>query len=150
LRLPFVGPLLSKLALARIAQLFAAMLESGLGMNEALQVLPRLTENRALAEELEVARRHISGGRGVAQAFEEAMHLPAYMIRLLKMGEDGGDLSQSLGHIARLYQQESAATLESILKGGPVAVTAMVGFVLAAIVLGVIYPLYQGLGAVMG
>jgi type IV pilus assembly protein PilC len=150
LRLPFLGPLLAKMALAQLSQLFAALLESGLAMNDALQVLPRLTENKAMAQELEKTRQYVADGLGFSQAFEHGMHLPPYMARLLKVGEDGGDLSPSLKHIAALYQQESTEALESILKGSGLFVTVMVGIVLAAIVLGVVYPLYQGLGTVMG
>jgi type IV pilus assembly protein PilC len=150
LRIPFFGGLLTKMALARLAQLFAAMLESGVSMNEALQALPRLTSNRALAAELEKIRQFIAAGQGFAASFERALHLPTYMVRLLKVGEDGEGLSESLKHVANLYQQESTDALEAILKGSSLFVTALVGFVLAAIVMGVVYPLYRGLGAVMG
>jgi type IV pilus assembly protein PilC len=150
LGLPFLGPLLSKMALAQLSQLFAALLESGLAMSDALHVLPRLTENKALGQELEKTRQYVADGQGFTKAFERGMHLPPYMARLLKVGEDGGDLSPSLKHIAALYQQEGTEALESILKGSGLFVTIMVGIVLAAIVLGVVYPLYQGLGTVMG
>jgi type IV pilus assembly protein PilC len=150
LRLPLLGPLLSKMALAQLSQLFAALLESGLAMNDALQVLPRLTGNKAIACELEKTRAYVTDGQGFTSAFEKGMHLPPYMARLLKVGEDGGDLGPSLKHIAALYQEESTEALEAILKGSGLFVTLMVGFVLGAIVLGVVYPLYQGLGTVMG
>ncbi|MBI3419941.1 MAG: type II secretion system F family protein [Proteobacteria bacterium] len=150
LRLPLMGPLLTKLSLARLAQLFVAMLSSGVGTNESLQALPQLTKNRALRRDLEKVRAHVSDGQSFTEAFEQSLQLPTYMVRLLKVGEDGGALAESLRHLAALYQQESETTLEAILKGSSLFVTLAVGFVLAAIVMGVLYPLYQGLGAVMG
>ncbi|HVY13305.1 MAG TPA: type II secretion system F family protein, partial [Alphaproteobacteria bacterium] len=118
LRLPLMGRLISRLTLAHFAEVFSAMLGSGLGMNEALQVLPRLVRNRALRHDLEKVQHEVESGRKFTAAFEQNMHLPAYMVRILNVGEDGGELAESLRHIAELYQQESEAAMESLLKGG--------------------------------
>ncbi len=150
LRLPGLSMLLLKLDLARLAQLLAAMLKSGVSMSEALRVLPGFAGNKALARDLEKLRAAVDDGAGISESFRRNLRLPPLMLRLLQIGEDSGELSGSLLYIARLYQEEGEARLEAVLKGLSVAVTLAVGFVLASIVVGVLYPLYQGLGGVMG
>lgn len=149
LRLPLLGPVLLKSALTQLMHVFSGMLASGITMMEALQMLPELTPNRALAQELDAVRQQVEGGRTLTHAFQKGMQLPAYVVRLLKVGEDGGDIRQSLMHIATLYQKESQQAADALLKGSSVIITLGVGLVLAGMVLGVMYPLYNGLSVMV-
>jgi type IV pilus assembly protein PilC len=145
LRLPLVGPVLLKSSLAQIAHLFSSMLESGVQVMEALDLLPQMVSNRALAADLARVREKVGRGCGLTEAFEQDMALPVYVLRLIKAGEDGGDIRESLNHIADLYQSESRQAVDALMKGSSLAITLLVGSLLAAMVIGVIYPLYHGI-----
>jgi type IV pilus assembly protein PilC len=145
LRVPLLGDVVLKSTLAQLTHIFAAMLASGMQVMEVLTVLPHLTDNRALAADLDVVRQQVAGGKTLTGSLHQAMHLPPYMVRLFKVGEDGGTLGESLLHIAELYQKESQQAVEKLLKGTSLAITLVVGLVLSAMVMGVMYPLYNGL-----
>lgn len=145
LRLPILGGLLTKLTLAQVAQLFAAMLASGVSAVDALKNLPELTKNKALAADLEVIAQDIAGGRMLSQAFGQHKTVPAYVQRLLKIGEDSGRLPESLRHIAAAYTASAQDTLNKLLKIMTLFITCAVGLVLIAVIVGVLFPLYSGL-----
>lgn len=62
---------------------------------------------------------------------------------------DGRDIRTSLFHIAALYQVESRQAVDALLKNSSMGITLTVGLLLAAMVVGVIYPLYAGLNAMV-
>lgn len=146
LRLPVLGPLFSKLALAQLTHLFAAMLASGIPAMEVLKLLPGFTANRALAAEFQAIRERVESGQALSQAFSRHGRIPRYVIRLIKMGEDGGRLQESLRYISDGYADEGRRAIDSFIKIMSLFITLAVGFVLIAMVVGVLYPLYQGLG----
>jgi type IV pilus assembly protein PilC len=145
LRLPVIGKLIKKLVLAELTQVLAAMLGSGMAMMEALVVLPSFTGNRAMAHDLLQVRQRVAGGQPLSQAMTRHMLIPAYVVRLLKVGEDGGNMTESLRHISSVYQQESQEELEHLLKIISLFITITVGLVLISMVVGVMLPLYRGL-----
>ncbi len=149
LNMPLVGKLVSESALAQITYLFAAMIASGMQAMDALHVLPNLSPNRALAAEFARVAEAVQRGQSLSQSFESGMRVPAYVVRLLRVGEDGGDLVESLRHVSQLYQRQSEAAADALLKGASLGITLGVGLILAAIVSGVMYPLYHGLNAML-
>lgn len=149
LGLPLMGPLVLKSELAQMMHVFASLLDGGTSVMDALQDIPEFVSNRALAHDLAQVRVQVAGGQGISSAFRESMKLPLYVQRLLQAGEDGRDIRTSLFHIAALYQTESRQAVEVLLKGSSTGITLTVGLLLAAMVVGVIYPLYAGLSAMM-
>src|ERR1043166_408097 len=107
LRLPLVGRITQKIILARIMQIFAAMQGSGMAMMEALLLLPDFTGNHALVHDLREVQQLVASGSSLSNAMTRNMLIPPYVVRILKVGEDGGKMAECLQHISQLYQRES-------------------------------------------
>jgi type IV pilus assembly protein PilC len=150
LRLPLAGKLFNKHLLAQLTQLFAAMLASGVAMMDALELLPRLTSNKAAARQLQAVRQQVGAGHALSLAFTKNMPIPPYVVRLLKVGEDGGRMADILRHISLVYQEEMRVELEGLLKIISLFITCTVGLVLVSMVVGVMVPLYQGISTMDG
>ncbi len=145
LSLPIIGPLFTKVELAQITHVFSAMLGSGVQMMDALLLLPTLTHNRAMAASLENVAEQVGSGQGLSQVLTKQLLIPAYVIRILKIGEDSGKMSESLRHISRVYQEESQQALDQLLKISSLFITLAVGLILILMVSGVMVPLYRGI-----
>lgn len=145
LRLPLIGRVTQKIILAQVMQIFAAMQGSGMAMMEALVLLPDFTGNHALARDLREVQRLVASGSSLSNAMTRNMLIPPYVVRILKMGEDGGKMAECLQHISQVYQQESQQDLENMVKIISLFITLAVGLALASMVTGVMVPLYQGL-----
>ncbi len=145
LSLPVIGPLFKKVELAQITHVFSAMLGSGVQMMEALQLLPTLTNNTAMAASLRQAAEQVRGGQGLSAVLTKQLLIPPYVIRILKIGEDSGKMSESLRHISHVYQEESRQALDQLLKISSLFITVAVGLILILMVSGVMVPLYRGI-----
>ena len=145
LSLPIIGALFTKVELAQITHVFSAMLGSGVQMMDALLLLPTLTHNRAMAASLQHVAEQVGGGQGLSTVLTKQLLIPAYVIRILKIGEDSGKMSESLRHISRVYQEESQQALDQLLKISSLFITIAVGLILILMVSGVMVPLYRGI-----
>ena len=149
-KLPFIGALLLKQALAQMIYLLCAMLRSGLSITQSLQSLPPLVLNKALRLDLENANAAIQQGDGLTAAFSRHLLLPAFVTRLLKVGEDEGRLNDILLYISKVYQEESQNELDRLIKIISLLITMSVGCILIAMVIGVMVPLYSSLSGLIG
>ncbi len=145
LSLPVIGTLFRKVELAQITHVFSAMLGSGVPMMEALLLLPTLTHNRAMAASLQNVAKQVDGGQGLSTVLTKQMFIPPYVVRILKIGEDSGKLSESLRHISTVYQEETQQALGQLLRISSLFITLAVGLILILMVSGVMGPLYRGI-----
>jgi type IV pilus assembly protein PilC len=131
--------------LAQITHVFSAMLGSGVPMMDALRLLPTLTHNRAMAASLQNVAKQVDGGQGLSTVLTKQMFIPPYVVRILKIGEDSGKLSESLRHISTVYQEETQQALGQLLRISSLFITLAVGLILILMVCGVMGPLYRGI-----
>lgn len=143
LRLPVVGDILRKLALARFAGLFATLYTAGINVIDALRASEGATGNLALREGLRSARDAIERGRPISTAFEAAGIFPPLVTRMLALGEQTGSLDNALHKLGELYQRdvsEGTARLQAVAEP---ALTLLMGGLLLWIASAVLGPIYD-------
>lgn len=143
LKLPVVGKVMQKLMLARFAQSFAILVQSGLNIPESLKGARETLGNRALVVKLNDSLQQITSGRELSAALESLF--PPFAMRLLRVGEQSGRLSKSLGDIAAHYDREAAESVDSMIGSLEPMLTLFIGGILAWVVLAVLGPIYGSL-----
>ena len=150
LELPLAGPLLARLALARFARFFAAQYRAGLPLVQALRSSEGVTGNARLGLGLRRMRLAVEQGVGLAAAAARAGYMPQLIIRMLALGEETGQLEETLERAALLCDAEVEegvrlffAVLDPVLK---LAMACLLVFVAAAVLL----PLYTLIGGING
>ena len=143
LRLPMLGATLGKIIRARFAYSFALLVESGTTIPESLAGARVTLGNQALAHSVDGLIRRVESGAPLSVAF--ANLFPPAALRLVRRGEQSGQLAQSLRDIAALYDREAAEATDKMLGVLEPALTLMVGALLAWIVLAVLGPIYGSL-----
>lgn len=146
LRIPFVGPILQKIILARFANFFALMYQSGITILDALKTSEEIVVNRVIADGLARAGQQISAGDSVAESFENLGMFPPLVVRMLRVGEATGALDTALLNVTYFYNREVKESVEKLLKMLEPALTVMLGLVLAVIMFSVLTPIYDILG----
>jgi type IV pilus assembly protein PilC len=146
LRIPFVGPILQKIILARFANFFALMYQSGITILDALKTSEEIVVNRVIADGLARAGQQISAGDSVAESFENIGMFPPLVVRMLRVGEATGALDTALLNVTYFYNREVKESVEKLLKMLEPALTVMLGLVLAVIMFSVLTPIYDILG----
>ena len=148
LRIPVIGPLMQKIILARFANFFALMYESGITILDALKTSEAIAGNRYIADGLSRAGQQISAGRTLTEAFLDLGLLPAMVIRMLRVGETTGALDVALRNVNYFYTRDVRESVDKALRLLEPTLTMGLGIIMAFIMWSVLSPLYDILGKI--
>lgn len=148
LRLPLIGLLLQKVAVARVANTFGLMYRSGVTVLDGLKQCEQVAGNLVIAEAISRARAAIASGASIADGFEASGLLPPLLVRMLRIGERTGDLEGALDNVAYFYARdvdETVARLQGLIE--PV-ITVVLGAILGWVMIAVLGPIYEAIGKI--
>ena len=146
LRVPYTGPILKKIILARFANFFALMYQSGITVLDALKTSEGLVANRVIADGLMRAGQQISAGENMTEAFRNLGLFPPLVIRMLRVGESTGGIDTALHNVNYFYTREVRESVDKALKLLEPALTLGLGTLLALIMWSVLSPIYDIFG----
>lgn len=146
LKVPAVGPIVQKVAVARFARTYASLIGAGVSLIEALRVTGEAVGNEAYKEVLEHSVEDIKSGKQLSGALEASSIFPPIVPQMLAVGEETGQTDTILVKVADFYEEEVDAAIEgmsSIIE--PVMIVVMGGLVglIAISVMGPIASLSQ-------
>jgi len=143
LRIPYLGPTITRVICARFARTLATLLESGVQLVPALTAVKRVVTNGLLAEAVERSRDSIREGHGMGQTLQRSGLFPPLLIEMIKVGERSGELEQMLVRAADNYEREVEASLRQMTTMlEPLMTLAMAGVILF-MMLAVLLPIFQ-------
>ena len=112
LRLPVFGAILMANALAQFARTLATLLENGVPVLTALQIVEDTMTNQVIANELREARTRVTDGTSISQPLSKGKVFPPLLIDMLAVGEESGEVVPALKNIADAYEQELSRMLK--------------------------------------
>ena len=143
LKLPGFGNLARKLAVARFSRTLGSLLENGVTMLIALDIVRNIVGNVLLAETVSQASGEVSKGKSLWQSLSEGRVFPMLSIQMIQVGEQSGELEKMLYKIADVFENEVETTilrLTSYLE--PVMILVM-GCAVGFIVLSICLPIFE-------
>jgi type IV pilus assembly protein PilC len=150
LTLPVLGPVLRKIAVARFTRTLGTLLQSGVPILDALEIVAKTAGNVIVTEAIMYARQRISEGRNMAEPLIESKVFPSMVVQMIAVGEQTGALDQMLNKIADFYEEEvdvAVAALTSLMEPiMMVGIGGMVGVVLVSMYL----PIFDLAGKIKG
>jgi general secretion pathway protein F len=143
LLLPGMGILAKKLAVARFARTLGSLLENGVSMLIAMDIVKNIAGNILIADSVETAAIEVGNGQGLGAALSGSGIFPQLSIQMIQVGEQSGQLENMLTKIADVYDNEvetSILRLTSYLE--PVMILVM-GSIVGFIVLSICLPIFE-------
>lgn len=143
LRLPIVGPIVEKVAIARITRTLGTLLHNGVPLLSAMEIVRNLVNNVILQQAIEEARQEISEGASITTPLARGGVFPPSVIQMISVGEQSGNLEGMLFKVAETFDSEvesSVTTLTSLL--GPFMILFLAFFV-GFVVLAVLLPIFE-------
>ena len=143
LSLPVFGVLSQKLAVARFTRTLGSLLENGVSMLIALEIVKNIAGNIMIADTVENAAKEVGKGQGLGNALSEGQTFPQLSIQMIQVGEQSGELEAMLNKVADVFEKEvesSIMRLTSYLE--PVMILVM-GSVVGFIVLSICLPIFE-------
>ena len=141
--LPGVGSLSKKLAAARFAGTLGSLLENGVTMLSALQIVKNIAGNILIADAVEKAAEEVGKGQGLGVSLATSNLFPHLAIQMIQVGEQSGELESMLTKIATVFENEvesSVMNLTSLLE--PLLILGM-GIAVGFIVLSICLPIFE-------
>ncbi|HZU85310.1 MAG TPA: type II secretion system F family protein [Polyangiaceae bacterium] len=119
LRLPVIGPVLRKIAVARFTRTLGTLLASGVPILDALEIVAKTAGNVIVEEAIMYARARISEGKNMAEPLLQTNVFPPMVVQMVGVGEQTGALDAMLNKIADFYEEEvdvAVAALTSLIE----------------------------------
>lgn len=149
LEMPVFGVLIRKISVARYAQTFGALFSSGIDVLGALKASRNTVTNLAMIAAMETVETHVKAGNPLSESFNMSGEFPTMVTRMVKIGEESGNLTVVLDQVSEFYTKDVDETIDSLIELIQPTLTAILGLVIAWIAAGSLGPIYMNLGQFM-
>jgi type IV pilus assembly protein PilC len=143
LKIPGVKGIIKKVAVARFARTFSALMGAGVAVLECLEVTSRAVGNTLYAEALIEAAREVKNGKALSAVIEKNELFPAIVGQMLAVGEETGQTDTVLIKVADFYEEEVDLSIESISSIIEPAMIVLMGSMVGLIAASVMTPIAQ-------
>lgn len=143
LKIPVLGAVVRMVAVARFTRTLATLLNGGVPMLAAMQIVRNVVDNAVLAKAIDEARSNISEGESISGPLKKSQEFPPIVIHMVNIGEKTGELENMLIQVSDAYDFQVKSKIDSLTSMmGPVVLIFM-GFVIAMIVFAIMIPMFE-------
>ena len=148
LKIPIIGPILNKAAIARYARTLATMFSAGVPLVEALESVAGATGN--IVYELAVMRMRdeVATGQRLQRAMENTELFPNMVVQMIAVGEESGSLDEMASKVADFYEEEVDNAVDSMSSLLEPLIMAILGVLVGGLVIAMYLPIFK-MGAVV-
>jgi len=150
LKMPVIGPMMRKIAVARFCRTLATLLASGVSILEALDITARTAGNAVVERALNMTRKSIEGGETIATPLKETAVFPPMVVQMISVGEATGALDTMLGKIADFYEEEVDVAVAGLLTLLEPLMIAVLGGIVGGIVIAMYMPIFALISNITG
>jgi len=148
LKIPVVGDLLSKSAIARFARTLATMFSAGVPLVEAMESVAGATGNALYSEAVLKMRDDAATGTQLQQSMRTTNVFPNMVIQMVAIGEESGSLDSMLSKVADFYEQEVDNLVDGLSSLLEPLIMAVLGVLVGGLVVAMYLPIFK-LGSVV-
>jgi len=150
LKLPVLGQLMRKIAVARFCRTLSTLLASGVSILEALDITARTAGNAIIEEAIMTTRKSIERGETIAAPLKETNVFPSMVVQMISVGEATGALDTMLGKIAEFYEEEVDTAVAGLLTLLEPIMIFFLGVVVGGIVIAMYMPIFDLISKLSG
>jgi type IV pilus assembly protein PilC len=150
LKLPVLGILLRKIAVARFTRTLGTLITSGVPILEGLTITAKTSGNAVLEEALMKVRKAIEEGRTIVDPLRECGVFPNMVTQMIGVGEATGAMDSMLQKIADFYEDEVDAATKDMLAMLEPVIIGLLGIMIGGIVISLYMPLFSMIAKLAG
>ncbi len=143
LKLPVAGEIVGKLAAARFSRTLGSLLENGVPMLGALDIVRNVVGNAVVSAAIENAASEVGRGKALAAALEQEKVLPGLCIQMIQVGEQSGELEKMLFKVADVFESEVESTIMTFTSLLEPVMIVLMGGVVGFIVVSICLPIFE-------
>src|SRR5262249_50096784 len=134
LRIPVIGSLLRKIAVARFCRTLSTLVSSGVPILDGLEITARTAGNAGVGDAILATRKSVEEGRTISEPLKSTDVFPQMVSQMIAVGEHTGALDTMLGKIADFYEDEVDEATANLLALLEPIIIAFLGVVIGGIV----------------
>ena len=143
LRLPILGLILRKIAVARFCRTLSTLMASGVPILDGLEITARTAGNSVIEDAIMVTRQSIERGETVSAPLEKTKVFPSMVTQMINVGETTGALDAMLSKIADFYEEEVDTAVAGLLTLMEPVMIAFLGVIVGGIVIAMYLPIFD-------
>ena len=150
LRLPILGNILRKVAVARFCRTLSTLLASGVPILDGLDITARTAGNAIIEDAIQTTRTGIERGETISGPLRETNVFPSMVVQMINVGETTGALDAMLSKIADFYEEEVDTAVAGLLTLMEPVMIAFLGVVVGGIVIAMYMPIFDLISKLTG
>lgn len=143
LKVPIMGKLVQKTALARFSSTLSALLRSGVPILESLEIVADTVSNAVVAKAVHQTQTAVKGGESIAKPLAEHKVFPPMVTQMMAVGEETGALDEMLEKIGEFYEREVEATVDALTSLLEPILIVILGGAVGGMVVALYMPMFQ-------
>ena len=146
LKLPILGILMRKIAVARFTRTLGTLISSGVPILEGLDITARTAGNAVIERSLQKVRKSLEEGKSLTEPLRESEVFPGMVTQMIGVGEQTGAMDAMLQKIADFYEEEVDAAVKDLLTALEPVMIVFLGLVVGGVVISMYLPLFSLIG----
>ena len=143
LKIPVIGELLRKVAVARFCRTLSTLTSSGVPILDGLEITARTSGNAIIEDAIMATRKSVEEGKTLSEPLRQTKVFPPMVVQMINVGEQTGALDQMLSKIADFYEEEVDTAVAGLTKLIEPLMITILGAAIGVIVASMYLPLYQ-------
>ena len=143
IRLPIFGPIAHKICLARFTRTLASLVRSGVPILEVLQIVSQTVGNVTMERAIKTSASDIERGEGISNALGKHTIFPSMIIRMMRAGEQTGNIDNMLERISNFLDEEIENTLSGLMSLVEPLLIVVLGLVIGSMVVCMFLPIFN-------
>jgi general secretion pathway protein F len=141
LRVPMFGSLYLKLICGRFARTLGTMLESGLTITKALDVVTTILQNRYVEKAMDDVKQGVRRGKDLAVPMKQTGIFPPLLLYMVELGQRSGELEKMLLKVADTYDDDVQVTVDAMVSLLEPVIIIIMGLFVGLLVLSILLPI---------
>lgn len=148
LKLPLIGSLIRKSAIARFTRTLGTLISSGVSILDALEITAKTSGNRVIQDAIRKSVVSIAEGETITQPLKESGVFPPMVCQMISVGERTGGLDDMLQKIADFYEEEVDAAVSALTSIIEPVIVVFMGVVIGGILIAMYLPMFDIIGKI--
>lgn len=146
---PVIGPVIQKIAVARLSRTMSTLLSSGINMLEAIDVASKTAGNVVIEDALKNCKESVTIGKPFHVPLARQKEIPQMVTQMVSIGEQSGNLDSMLAKVADFYEDEVENAVKAMTQLIEPTMMVVLGGIIAFIMIAMYLPVFQ-LGDTIG
>lgn len=143
LRIPVFGPINKKMSMARFGRTLGSLLQAGVPLISALQIVRNIVNNVIIADVIDKAVEEIQEGKSLANTLTQSQWFPSIAVQMISVGEQSGELETMLNKIADTYEKDVESQIMAMTSMLEPVMILVMGLIVGFIVISILLPIFE-------